>query len=111
MTEGRVTVLARVRARAGREAEVRQLLAALVAPSRAEAGCLNYDLHQSADEPTEFMFYENWASRAALDAHARMPYLDDFDARAEGLLAAPVEITLWRMVSAAQAEKGTNGNG
>ncbi|HYX40715.1 MAG TPA: putative quinol monooxygenase, partial [Pyrinomonadaceae bacterium] len=62
----RVTVLARVRARAGREAEVRRLLVALVAPSRAEAGCLNYDLHQSADDPTEFMFYENWASRAAL---------------------------------------------
>lgn len=99
MSEGRVTVLARVRARAGREDEVRRLLLALVAPSRAEAGCLNYDLHQSADDPTEFMFYENWVSRAALDAHAAMPYLDEFDEQAEGLLAAPVEITFWRMAS------------
>ena len=111
MTEGRVTVLARGRARTGREEEVRQLLAALVAPSRAEAGCLNYDLHQSAADPTEFMFYENWTSRAALDAHLEMPHLDEFDARAEGLLAAPVEITFWRMLGAARAEKGMDGNG
>jgi quinol monooxygenase YgiN len=100
MTEGRVTVLARVKARAGKEDEVRRLLVALVAPSRAEAGCLNYDLHQSTTDPTEFMFYENWVSRAALDAHAAMPYLDEFDARAAGLLAAPVEITFWQMTSA-----------
>ena len=107
----RVTVLARVRARAGREAEVRRLLRALVAPSRAEAACLNYDLHQSADDPTEFMFYENWTSRAALDAHLEMPYLDDFDARAADLLAAPVEITFWRMISETATEKVTNGDG
>jgi quinol monooxygenase YgiN len=100
MTEERVTVLARVKARVGHEAEVRRLLLALVAPSRAEAGCLNYDLHQSADDPTEFMFYENWTSRAALDAHMDRPHLDEFDARAEGLLAAPVRVTFWQMMSA-----------
>jgi quinol monooxygenase YgiN len=106
-----VTVLARVRARAGKEEDVRRLLLALVAPSRAEAGCLNYDLHQSAADPTEFMFYENWTSRAALDAHTTMPYLDEFDARSEGLLAAPVEITFWQMISAASTEKATNNDG
>ena len=99
MTEGRVTVLARVKARAGHEEEVRRLLLALVAPSRAERGCLNYDLHQSAADPTEFMFYENWTSRAALDAHMEQPHLDEFDAKAEGLLAAPVRVTFWRMTS------------
>src|SRR4051812_33181948 len=104
MTDERVTVLARVRARAGREEELRRLLMALVAPSRAEAGCLNYDLHQSIDDPTEFMFYENWTSRAATDAHLEMPYIEGFDARAEGLLAAPVEITFWRMTSEAAKE-------
>jgi len=100
MSAGRVTVLARVQARAGHEDEVRRLLLALVAPSRAEAGCLNYDLHQSTTDPTEFMFYENWTSRAALDAHMEMPHLDEFDAQAEELLAAPVRVTFWQMTSA-----------
>jgi quinol monooxygenase YgiN len=107
----RVTVLARVRARAGKETEVRQFLLALVAPSRAEAGCLNYDLHQSTNDPTEFMFYENWTSRAALDAHAAMPYLDEFDALSEGLLAAPVEISFWRMTSTPATESETKNDG
>jgi|ERR1041384_1452149 quinol monooxygenase YgiN len=106
-----VTVLARVHARAGKEAEVQRLLRALVAPSRAEAGCLNYDLHQSVDDPTEFMFYENWTSRAALDAHLDMPYLNEFDALAEDLLAEPVEITFWQMISALPTKKATNPNG
>jgi quinol monooxygenase YgiN len=109
MDDERVTVLARVRARAGKEAEVRRLLLALVAPSRAEAGCRNYDLHQSADDPTEFMFYENWTSRAALDAHLDMPYLDEFDAQAEALLAAPVEITFWQMISSATEKVNNDG--
>jgi quinol monooxygenase YgiN len=107
----RVTVLARVRARAGKETEVRRLLLALVAPARAEADCLNYDLHQSATDPVEFMFYENRTSRAALDAHAAMPYLDEFDAQSEGLLAAPVEISFWRMTSTPATEKETKSDG
>ena len=106
-----MTVLARVRARPGKEAEVRRLLRALVAPSRAEAGCLNYDLHQSAADPAEFMFYENWTSRAALDAHAASPHLREFGALGAGLLAAPVEITFWQMLSEGAAEKETNSDG
>ena len=98
MAEKRVTVLARVRAREGMEEKVRQELLALVAPSRREEACIDYNLHQSADDQTVFMFYENWASREALDKHLSMPYLDTFDERVEGMLAEEVEITLWEMI-------------
>ena len=98
MSEKRVTVLARVRAREGMEEKVRQELLALVAPSRREAACIDYNLHQSEDDQTLFMFYENWTSREALDKHRSMPYLDAFDERVEGMLAEDVEITLWDMI-------------
>ena len=98
MSEKRVTVLARVRARAGMEEKVRQELLALVAPSRREDGCIEYNLHQSQDDQTVFMFYENWTSRAALDQHLTRPYLDAFDEAVEGMLAEEVEITLWEMI-------------
>jgi quinol monooxygenase YgiN len=42
-----LTVIAHVRAKPGQESRVRQLLEGLLAPTRAEAGCINYDLHQS----------------------------------------------------------------
>lgn len=99
MAEKRVTVLARIKAKEGMEDKVRQELLALVAPSRSEEACINYDLHQSTDDKSLFMFYENWTSKEALDKHLSMPYLDAFDENAEEMLAQPVEISLWEMIS------------
>ena len=99
MSEKRVTVLALVRAREGMEKRVEQELLALVAPSRQDVACIDYNLHRSQDDKTVFMFYENWTSREALDEHLSMPYLDAFDETVEGMLAEPIEITLWEMIS------------
>lgn len=96
----KLTVVARICAKPGKEAEVQQALLTLVAATRAEAGCLNYDLHVSHDDPTLFLFYENWTSKAHLDAHAQSAHIQAFRARAGELLAEPVEIKLFRMVSA-----------
>lgn len=95
MEKRRIVVVARVRAREGFEAEVERELLALVAPSRAEDGCLNYDLHRSADEPSLFMFHETWSSREALEKHLSQPSMGAFDERTEGMLAEPEEITFW----------------
>jgi quinol monooxygenase YgiN len=48
---------------------------ALVEPTRKEPGCLGYNLHQSKSDKTQFMFYEQWASKEALAAHGQMPYM------------------------------------
>ena len=45
----------------------------MVDPTRAESGCLSYDLYQSCDDPTVMFFYENWADQRALDAHMNTP--------------------------------------
>jgi quinol monooxygenase YgiN len=99
MSEKRVTVLALVRAREGMEERVLQELLALVAPSRREEACIEYNLHRSQDDKTVFMFYENWTSREALDEHLSMPYMDAFDEAVEGMLAEEIEITLWEKIS------------
>ncbi|MEW6349254.1 MAG: putative quinol monooxygenase [Thermodesulfobacteriota bacterium] len=99
MAEMKVTVLATARAKPGLEEQVREAIMALIPPTRKEAGCINYDLHQSVDDRSLFMLYENWVSKKDLDAHLAMPYLRDFLARADQLLAEPVDIKLWEMVS------------
>lgn len=99
MADGKVTVLARIQAKAGMEETVKQELLALVAATRAEEGCLNYDLHQSSQDPALFLFYENWASREALDQHSRSSQIQAWRAQAGDLLAAPTEVTLWEMIS------------
>jgi quinol monooxygenase YgiN len=47
--------------------------AALVAPTRAESGCINYDLHRSNDDPSVWMLYENWRSPDDLEQHFKRP--------------------------------------
>jgi quinol monooxygenase YgiN len=90
-----VTVVARIKARPGTEAEVRKELLSLLAPSRKDAGCLNYDLHQGAENPALFLFHENWASQAHLDQHLRQPHVQQALGRVGTLVAEPPEITLW----------------
>jgi quinol monooxygenase YgiN len=99
MAEGKVTVVATFKAKAGMEDTVRDAIQSLVAPTRAESGCINYDLHQSGDDPSLFMLYENWISKQDLDEHLAMPYLKDFLAKADDILKEPVDIALWQMIS------------
>ena len=44
-----LSLVARIKAKPGKEAELRQVLTALVQPTRAEEGCLTYDLHVAND--------------------------------------------------------------
>jgi quinol monooxygenase YgiN len=103
MADTQVTVIATIKAKPGLEQQVRESVMALVGPTRKEPGCINYDLHQSLDDKTLFMLYENWTSKKDLDEHLNMPYLRDFLAKATDILAEPVEIALWEMIT--QGEK------
>lgn len=99
MTDKKVTVMARITAKTGMADTVKQEILALVAPTRMEPGCINYDLHQSSSDPCLFMLYENWKSIKDLEEHLEMPYLKAFKEKADRLLAAPLDITLWDMMS------------
>ena len=99
MADGKVTVVATFKAKPGMEETVRAAIEAVIAPTRAEPGCINYDLHQSTDDPSIFMLYENWVSKRALDEHLAMPYLKALIAKADDMLAEPIGIALYQMVS------------
>ena len=93
------TIIGTVTARPETREELASMLMALVAPTRAEAGCINYDFHVDAADPCVFVFYENWTDRAALDAHLAMPHLQPLVSQLDRLLACPVEIRPLTMLS------------
>ena len=93
-----LTVIAHARAKPGREAEARETLMALVAPTRMEEGCIDYDLHQSIDDPALFVFFENWTTAAALDAHARSPHIAHFRSICGENLVEPPVISKWKLL-------------
>ncbi|WP_338765509.1 putative quinol monooxygenase [Massilia sp. METH4] len=64
-----LTVVATITAHPGEEAAVRAALEQVVPPSRAEAGCLRYELHVDNAEPAKFVMLEEWTGEAALKEH------------------------------------------
>ena len=98
MGNNNITVLVRIKAKPGMEEEVKKELLSLVTLIRAEAGCLLYDLNQSAEDSSLFMFYENWVSKKDLDEHLAMPYMKSHMKKASEILAGPAEITLWERI-------------
>ena len=98
MSQKQVTVVAMICAKPDKIDLAREALIALVEPTRREQGCINYDLHQSPDEPTRFMFYENWASREDLDNHAASDHLQALVARIDELFAEPLDVSLFQQI-------------
>src|ERR1700690_413585 len=93
-----LTVVATFQARHGKESELSAALTGLLAPTRQEAGCLNYDLHQSPQEPARFLFHENWRSKDALDAHLKSPHVQKLLPRMDELCVALPQITIWERI-------------
>ncbi len=93
------TIIGTVVAKPEKREELRAILEAQVAPTRAEPGCINYDFHVDVDDPCCFVFYENWRSREDLGRHMQMPHLKPLLERQEDLLARPVHIRYLDMLS------------
>jgi quinol monooxygenase YgiN len=83
---------------AGREDDLKAHLLSLSAATRAEPGCIAYDLYQSPETPSDFLRIERWKSAADLEAHKRMPHLRaSFEKRQrEGWTT---QITVWKRVA------------
>ncbi|WP_338779446.1 putative quinol monooxygenase [Metabacillus sp. FJAT-52054] len=64
-----ITINAIMKAKSGKEEQLFGEMKKALAPSRAEEGCISYDLHRSKEDPGVFVFYENWKDQAAVDAH------------------------------------------
>jgi quinol monooxygenase YgiN len=96
MDNQQVTVIAYLEVKPGTEEAFKVELEKVIAATRAEAACLNYDFHQSAEDSTKFVAYENWTSRAGLDQHAKSAHIQTFRAHCAELFAQPPRLTLWQ---------------
>ncbi len=75
-----ITVVAAMKAKPGKEAELRAAALALVEPTRNEKGCVQYDLHVHLTDPGSIVFYENWDTVEDLDHHGQTPHMVAFRA-------------------------------
>ncbi|WP_263066034.1 putative quinol monooxygenase [Dickeya dadantii] len=61
-------------------AAVRQV----VAPSRQEAGNLQYELHEELNKTGSFVFFERWKSQEAINEHEQTAHFRALVAQLEG---------------------------
>jgi quinol monooxygenase YgiN len=85
--KGGVVLIVALRARQGQEAALERELRALVGPTRAERGCIAYDLHVSSDQPGLFLLREIWASLKHHARHWETPHMKLWAARKDAVLA------------------------
>ena len=62
-------VVAEWYARAGADAEIAEVLKTAVRNSRTEPGCRLFMANRSVEDPRRFVLYEQFADKAAFDAH------------------------------------------
>lgn len=73
-----VKIVAILKARRGRDAELKALLDGMIAPSRAETGNLRYDLWQDRADPACFVLDELYIDHAAVEAHRATPHFQTY---------------------------------
>jgi quinol monooxygenase YgiN len=94
-----LTVIARMKAKPGKEEDLRRAVLALIEPTRREDGCAQYDLHVHTDDPGCFLFYENWASPEHLERHAASAHFRAFEKIVGDLLAEPMHVETYRRIA------------
>lgn len=96
MDESPIVLSVVIEAAPGREADLAVLLSGLLSPTRSEPGCISYELSRSAEKPGAFLFYEKFASQAALDAHIASAHFQAFlKKREEDDPIAAQTVTRW----------------
>ncbi len=83
----KLTIVADIHVNPDKVDLVRAELDKLIPPTRAEEGCLQYDLHQDNENPAHFLFFENWESRELWQAHMNAPHLAAYRKAVDGAIA------------------------
>jgi quinol monooxygenase YgiN len=80
-------IVANIHAKADKIELVKAELQKLIAITRAEDGCIQYDLHQDNADPAHFLFFEIWESRELWQVHMGAPHLAAYKAATDGAVA------------------------
>ncbi len=94
-----IVVVAEAKAKPGKEDALRAKLLGLIEPTRAEEGCIQYNLHEAAGEDGQFVFYEIWRSKEDLDKHLATPYLQDLFAAVPELVEGEPRVVIYRRIA------------
>jgi quinol monooxygenase YgiN len=97
-----VTVIGRLNAASGREAEAEARLLQVVAFVRKAEPSTTYRLYRSMKDPTVFLFYEVYQTQAVFEQHSKVTlpaFRKEYGAAPEGLFLRPPETEVFQALA------------
>jgi len=85
--KGKLTIVGKITAKTDKIDFIKEELVKLIDTTRAEEGCIQYDLHQDNDHPEIFLFFENWENRELWQKHMNNDHLKNYIKVTEGCVA------------------------
>ena len=82
-------------ARTDKRDELISLCKNMIAPSRAESGCIQYYFYQDVTDENKFFFYEEWKDQAAIDFHFSTKHYLDFSPKYDSLIEERAKLTIY----------------
>jgi quinol monooxygenase YgiN len=101
--QGAYSVVAEVRAKPGKEAELRAATRPLVALVRSDPKNLVYFFQEDREEPGHFIFYEIFANQTDFEAHNATPYVKAWFAKLPDLANGGVKVMRMEILSGPQS--------
>lgn len=101
---GGLDLFVRLHARPGRRDELFRAILEVRGPTRAEPGCLDYQVYHSVRDPDEYCLHTRWRDRAAFDVHAELPHTVRFLEVVRELTDNPFHASLTRCVELEQPD-------
>lgn len=93
-------IIAELKAAPGMRAQLLELLDGMLAPSRAEAGCISYRYFVSSEDPDLIHFFEEWQDQASIEEHFATDHFRDLGVRIPNLIISGPDIRIYEAVPA-----------
>jgi len=74
--------------------ELVALCKSMIAPSRAEPGCIHYSFYEDLNEENSFFFYEEWKDQTAIDLHNSTQHFLEFQPKFKNFIVGDASVTV-----------------
>ena len=95
-----MVVVAVVKAQAGKEKDMEDVLRAMIPKVQSEEGTIAYILHRAQNEQGKFLFYEKYRDGAAFDFHSSTPYFKELFGKIGPLLDGQPQVEIYEELAA-----------
>lgn len=94
-----ITVVAKLKAKAGKEAELEKVVTETIPKVESEEGTTMYRFHKLTSDPTTFMFFETYTDMEALGIHGKTDYFKAMGKALAELLDGAPEIGVYQEIA------------